>query len=65
MNINLSGHWPFPIAGSSRGKVGAEAVNVTNEQELIGIEILTGLPINGKLAYQAPREYRFQVGVTF
>jgi hypothetical protein len=65
MTLNLSGHWEFPIAGQFKGRLGAEVVNVTNEQELIGINFNTGLPVAGKLAYQSPREYRFQVGVTF
>ena len=65
MTLNLSGHWEFPIAGQFSGRLGAEVVNVTNEQELTGINFNNGLPVAGKLAYQSPREYRFQVGVTF
>ena len=47
-------------AGSS-----VEAVNVTNEQEVISINVNTGLPDPGKVAYQSPREYRLQIGITF
>ena len=65
MTLNLSGHWEFPIAGQFSGRLGAEVVNVTDEQELVGMNFNTGLPDSGKLAFQSPREYRFQVGVTF
>jgi hypothetical protein len=65
MTLNLSGHWEFPIAGQFSGRLGAEVVNVTNEQELIGINFNNGQPVAGKLAFQSPREYRFQIGVTF
>jgi hypothetical protein len=65
MTLNLSGHWLFPIAAQFKGRVGVEAVNVTNEQEVISINSTTGLRDAGKQAFQAPREYRFQVGVTF
>jgi hypothetical protein len=40
-------------------------VNVTNEQEVISINLTTGQPDAGKTAIQSPREYRFQVGLTF
>ena len=65
MTLNLSGHWEFPIAGQFSGRLGAEVVNVTDEQELVGMNFNTGQPDSGKLAFQSPREYRFQVGVTF
>ena len=65
MVLSLTGNWQFPIAGGVSGRVGFEAVNVTNEQELIGINIANGLPQPGRIAYQSPREYRLQVGVTF
>jgi hypothetical protein len=63
--LNLSGHWLFPIAAQFKGRVGVEAVNVTNEQEVTGINVATGERDAGKVAFQAPREYRFQIGVTF
>jgi hypothetical protein len=65
MTLNLSGNWQFPIKGQFSGRLGVEAVNVTNEQEVIAINHNTGLAEVGKLAYQQPREYRFQVGLTF
>jgi hypothetical protein len=63
--LNLSGYWQFPISGRFEGRVGVEAVNVTNEQEVISINLTTGQPDAGKTAIQSPREYRFQVGLTF
>jgi hypothetical protein len=63
--LNLTGYWQFPIHGIVRGRLGGEVVNVTNEQEVISINIASGLPDAGKVAYQAPREYRFQIGITF
>ena len=64
-NLNLNVDWSFPIGGSVRGKVGAEAANVTNEQEVIVNNIATGQPSPGIAAFQTPREYRVKVGVTF
>jgi hypothetical protein len=63
--LNLTGYWQFPITGSVQGRLGVEAVNVTNEQEVISINIASGQPDAGKVAYQAPRELRLQVGITF
>jgi hypothetical protein len=63
--LNLTGYWQFPIKGIVSGRLGVEAVNVTNEQEVISINIASGQPDAGKVAYQAPREYRLQVGITF
>jgi hypothetical protein len=63
--LNLNGHWRFPIAGQVEGRVGVEAVNITNEQEVIAVNHATGLAEVGKLAFQSPREYRLQVGITF
>jgi outer membrane receptor protein involved in Fe transport len=65
MTLNLTGYWQFPIAGIVQGRLGVEAINVTNEQEVISINIATGQPDAGKVAYQAPREFRLQVGITF
>jgi hypothetical protein len=65
MTLNLTGYWQFPIAAQFSGRVGIEAVNITNEQEVIGINHATGLRETGKLAFQVPREYRLQIGVTF
>jgi hypothetical protein len=63
--VNGTAYWLFPIAGTFQGKVGVEVVNLTDEQEVIGINLATGQPDPGKVAIQAPREYRFQLGVTF
>jgi hypothetical protein len=63
--LNLAGYWLFPIMGAVEGRLGAEVVNVTNEQEVISINIANGQPDAGKVAYQAPREYRFQIGISF
>jgi TonB-dependent receptor-like protein len=65
MTLNLTGYWQFPIRGVVQGRVGVEAVNITDEQEVISINIANGAPDAGKVAYQAPREYRLQVGITF
>jgi hypothetical protein len=64
-NVNLSADWTFPIAGTVRGKLGAEVANLTNEQEVIVINLATGNPSPGIAAYQIPREFRVKVGVTF
>jgi hypothetical protein len=64
MTLNLSGHWLFPIAAQVKS-VGVGAVSITNEQELIGIQISNSQPVAGKLAYAGAAQYRFQIGVTF
>ncbi len=48
-----------------RGKVGAEFANVTNEQELIVVNLANGADGVGTAAYQVPREFRLKVGITF
>ena len=63
--LNLTGYWEFPIKGQFSGRLGVEAVNVTNEQEIISINLQTGQPDAGKSAIQSPREIRLQVGLTF
>jgi hypothetical protein len=63
--LNLNGQWRFPIRGQFEGRVGIEAVNVTNEQEVIAINHATGQRDTGKLAFQSPREYRLQIGFSF
>jgi hypothetical protein len=64
-NVNLGADWTFPIAKSVRGKVGAEVANLTNEQEVIVINLPTGAPSPGIAAYQIPREFRIKAGITF
>ena len=64
-NLNLSASWELPITEKIRGRLGVEAVNVTDEQELIGVNITNGNPLPGITAYQAPREIRLQVGIRF
>jgi hypothetical protein len=63
--LNLTGFWEFPIGGRFHGRLGVEAVNVTNEQEVISINLNNGQPDAGKSAIQSPREIRLQIGVTF
>ena len=46
-SLNLTGTWTFPIKGRFAGRVGIEAVNVTNEQEVIGINRANGQPLPG------------------
>ena len=64
-SLNLTGSWTFPIHGRFAGRVGLEAVNVTNEQEVIGINRANGQPLPGIGALQTPREYRGQIGIEF
>ncbi|HUE96187.1 MAG TPA: hypothetical protein VMN39_05985, partial [Longimicrobiaceae bacterium] len=64
-SLNLTGSWNFPIGGRLQGRVAIEVANLTDEQELIGINRANGLPIPGTAAFQAPREFRGQVGVQF
>jgi hypothetical protein len=63
--LNLTGTWTFPIKGRFAGRVGIEAVNVTNEQEVIGINRANAQPLPGVTAFQTPREYRGQIGIEF
>ena len=63
MTLNLNG-WSSLDQGVE-GTLRAEVANVTDEQENIGINFNNGQPVAGKLAYQSPREYRLQIGVTF
>lgn len=63
--LNLTGHWQFPIKGAFEGRLGVEAVNITDEQEVIGIIVTNGQRLPGRIAFQSPREIRLQVGVTF
>jgi outer membrane receptor protein involved in Fe transport len=64
-NLNLTGTWTFKIKGAVQGRLGAEVANVTNEQEIISYNATAGTPSPGKFGIQAPREYRFQAGITF
>jgi outer membrane receptor protein involved in Fe transport len=64
-NLNLTGTWTFPIRGAVQGRVGVEAANVTNEQEIISYNVTAGTPSPGKFGIQTPREIRFQAGITF
>ena len=65
VNLNLTGQWNFPIKGSARGRIGLEAFNITDQQRMVGINRANGKPFPGIAAYQHPREYRLQIGVTF
>jgi hypothetical protein len=64
-SLNLTADWSFPIAGSVRGKIGAEIANVTDEQEAVAINVVTGETSGGISSYQVPRELRLELGVSF
>jgi L-alanine-DL-glutamate epimerase-like enolase superfamily enzyme len=51
--------------GSEVPQVSVEAVNVTNEQEVIGINRANAQPLPGIAAFQTPREYHGQIGIEF
>jgi hypothetical protein len=65
MNLNLAATWSFPIRGRVEGLLGLEAANVTDEQEVVQVNVLTLEPIASVEAYQPPRELRLKVGVRF
>ena len=48
-----------------RGRIGAEVANATDEQEVVAINVATGEPSAGIVAYQVPRELRVKLGVSF
>ena len=65
--LSLSFGWQFPIVSRVDAGVRLEVINVTNEQELVG---LTGLPQTGEptpttLNYQTPRYFRVSAKITF
>ena len=64
-NVNLTADWSFPIHGSVRAKIGGEVSNLTDEQEVVDINIATGDPTPGIIAYQVPREFRLRAGISF
>ncbi|MCY3928243.1 MAG: carboxypeptidase regulatory-like domain-containing protein [Acidobacteria bacterium] len=63
--VNLTGIWDFPLGGRINGRVGVELVNITNEQEIIGINRANGRQFPGTAAFQSPREVRLQAGIRF
>ncbi len=63
--LNLTGMWDFPLGGGINGRFGVELVNITNEQEIIGINRANGRQIPGTAALQSPREVRLQAGIRF
>ena len=63
--VNLTGMWDFPLGGRIHGRVGLELVNITNAQEIIGINRANGRQLPGTAALQSPREYRIHVGIRF
>ncbi len=65
IELSLTGSWNFPITGRVQGRVAIEAVNLNNDQELVGINRANGMPIPGVTAYQMPREIRGQIGIQF
>ena len=64
-NLNLAGTWRFPIRGAVKGQLGVELANVTDEQEAILINELTGIVSGRPSDYQLPREFRLKVGINF
>ncbi len=65
--INLGIGWSFPVAGQVGGQILVEILNVTNEQELIGVlgREVDGAPTPTTLNYQLPRWYRIVATVRF
>jgi hypothetical protein len=63
--LNVTGDWIFPLSDRVRGQVGVEVANLTNEQEVVAINRLTGAAVPGVTAFQLPRELRLRVGVSF
>ncbi len=63
--LNLTGIWDFPLGGRINGRVGVELVNITNEQEIIGINRGNGRQLPGAAALQSPREIRLHAGIRF
>ena len=63
--VNLTGTWTFPLGPRFNARVGIEVTNVTDEQAIIGVNRANGQPLPGVAAFQAPREVRGQVGITF
>jgi hypothetical protein len=63
--LSLVADWSFPIANRVRGKVGVEVANATDEQEAVAVNVATGEPSGGVVAYQVPRELRVELGVSF
>ena len=67
MQLNLNLAWTFPVVGKLTGELGAEVINLTDEQELIGI---AGLPTTGTALlqsgnFQNPRRLRAMVTFRF
>jgi hypothetical protein len=65
--LNLNAGWSFPLGGKVEGELGAEVINVTDEQELIGIGGLptTGVPLLQSGNFQNPRLIRALLSVRF
>jgi hypothetical protein len=65
--LNLNVEWQFPIFKGLEGGLMVEALNVTNEQVLIGTLGLDvrGVPAANSANYQRPRQIRIQARLTF
>jgi hypothetical protein len=65
--LSLSVEWQFPIVSQLEAGIRLDVVNVTNEQELVGVTGLaeTGEPTPSTLNYQTPRYYRVMAKFTF
>jgi hypothetical protein len=63
--LNLNATWRFPIAGPVEGSLRVEAANVTDEQEQLRVNELSGEPTLVRSSWQKPREFRVVVGVSF
>ena len=64
-SLNLSADWTFPLRSSLRGRLGVELTNLTDEQEVVRVNIINGRPVSGIRAYQLPRELRVVLGIEF
>ena len=65
MTLNLNLGWTFPLVKSLEGTLRAEVANVTDEQEVIAVNVATGQVIQARASYQIPREVRLVAGLKF
>lgn len=65
--VNFGLGWSFPLSKRVRAQLMSEIVNVTNEQELIGVigRGIDGTPTPTSLNYQVPRFYRLEATLRF
>lgn len=65
LQVNLSASWSLPLGDRLPGTLGLEVTNLTNEQEQVMVNPLTGAPPAGRIAYEQPREVRVLMGFDF